>query len=370
MSSQKLRIGYRKLFEAVDCELKIQSTFPQGFMISENKIWFAINFGENLMFGKGIGKGSKYITIQDGTPKLFSEFTEYTPFSNMPNGIYTEIFSFEEFPVEDSDLDELEKNNVQVRDKYLKIAEDNRDKYKKMIDFVSGLIGLKFHRQFVVEPIIENPIVQMPNGKYFHHIYGTAAELLERITLKEPGIKRLHELLEVVSKANKNIEKYSLIFYWLLRAWTERESVAKFLDLFLPLEITAKTFSPQTNSNKDELISLVEQKIENEESKRLIVELLRNSGEPKPGLVDNFIKMAKTYSMNSWENDIRAFKRFNNMRNRLLHGGDKRIVEIINLKNENETNENIVRLEDIVERYVSKFIFGDEDIYPSRWRKI
>lgn len=59
------------------------------------------------------------------------------------------------------------------------------------------------------------------------------------------------------------------------------------------------------------------------------------------------------------ENDKAAFKLFNRIRNGLLHRGDP------NVKIHVPVGEEIQALEDLTERYVNFYLFGDTTVYQS-----
>ncbi len=67
--------------------------------------------------------------------------------------------------------------------------------------------------------------------------------------------------------------------------------------------------------------------------------------------------------MAGWENDIIAFRKFNRIRNSLVHQGNS------NLDLQVPVSEDEVRqLEDLAERYVSLALFGDGRVYTSQYR--
>jgi len=59
---------------------------------------------------------------------------------------------------------------------------------------------------------------------------------------------------------------------------------------------------------------------------------------------------------------VKAFKKFNRMRNLLLHTGNKRLSTHIDFEQNSRT------LEDLVERYVALEIVGNPTVYQSRHR--
>ncbi|OHB51053.1 MAG: hypothetical protein A2Y10_17160 [Planctomycetes bacterium GWF2_41_51] len=83
----------------------------------------------------------------------------------------------------------------------------------------------------------------------------------------------------------------------------------------------------------------------------------------KPTLNEKFSEFARVANLLGWENDIEAFRKFNHMRNILLHGADRAIQQKISVG-----NEEVRTLSDLVERYVNYFFFKDNNVYRSQWR--
>ncbi len=86
-----------------------------------------------------------------------------------------------------------------------------------------------------------------------------------------------------------------------------------------------------------------------------------------PSVMSRFETLAKQANMSTWETDIEAFRRFKEMRNRLVHRG-KNNIKLVVSHPEIGGNE-LYAFEDIVERYVSYVLFGNLEIYQGHWRK-
>ncbi len=71
---------------------------------------------------------------------------------------------------------------------------------------------------------------------------------------------------------------------------------------------------------------------------------------------------AEDAKMPGWENDIQAFKKFNRIRNSLIHRGDPKVKIHVSVGAE-ETQ----ALEDLTERYVNYYLFQDTAVYQSRF---
>jgi hypothetical protein len=69
--------------------------------------------------------------------------------------------------------------------------------------------------------------------------------------------------------------------------------------------------------------------------------------------------------MSGYERDIKAFIKFNGIRNGLLHRGDPNIRIHVKIPGEKE----VTALEDLTERYVNYYLFRDSNVYQSSYLK-
>jgi len=99
---------------------------------------------------------------------------------------------------------------------------------------------------------------------------------------------------------------------------------------------------------------------EDEEQLNSCLDRLVNS--QRPSLIDRFAIFAREANMPQWENDVEAFKRFNKIRNGLIHRGDARVRLHVPIGEETRA------LGDLTERYVNFALFGDTAIYKSAFQ--
>ena len=69
--------------------------------------------------------------------------------------------------------------------------------------------------------------------------------------------------------------------------------------------------------------------------------------------------------MPGWEQDVTAFRKFNRIRNSLMHQGEPGVQLVVSV-----SDEEVRQLEDLTERYVSYKLFGDGVVYSTRWRSV
>jgi len=83
--------------------------------------------------------------------------------------------------------------------------------------------------------------------------------------------------------------------------------------------------------------------------------------------MSRFVTLAKQANMPTMEADIEAFRRFKEMRNRLVHRGKNNIQLVVS--HPKIGDKELYAFEDIVERYISYALFRDLEIYQGHWRK-
>lgn len=154
------------------------------------------------------------------------------------------------------------------------------------------------------------------------------------------------------------------VLHWLLKAWRERDHIAKFMYLFIPLEAvlpSADSTQPDSETELDAIESLIKNSDAPNKDK-LLQFIKRTKTKFSPTLNARFEMFARENSIPGWELDVKAFRKFNRMRNLLLHTGNKNLSSHINFE------DNLRTLEDLVERYVSLALLGTANVYSSKWR--
>ena len=123
-------------------------------------------------------------------------------------------------------------------DELLRLAEQDANRFMTAADLISGTIGLRFHRQFVLEIINENFFASRSDNDYAFTQASPGLELLEGIALNPKGAEALRDLLKAIGQAPTALIDFGAsALAWLLRAWSERDTRSKFMALFIPIEI-------------------------------------------------------------------------------------------------------------------------------------
>ena len=354
------RVGYRYLFDSKGCSLSNRKEMTINLNVS-NKYDVQLYFGPKPIYGIHIVSNySKYFipgtTSSLGTSEFKSEIdppSKHGPF-------FLEI-------VVSTEADTVETDNVITHDILLRQARIKKDEFKNVIYLIAGVIGLRFHRHFVMELLNENSLAWKGDIPVKSQA-GPVLEILEPLSLNDYGINKLEALKKpFTSLPIDTIQKDSLIFHWLLRAWHERDFHYQFIDLFIPLEILLSILNDSKMSTKDKhlakSIRMLIKKHAGERSEELrsfFERLVQRTGST---LNEMFIELAETAKLQGWKNDIKAFKKFNHMRNILIHGASKAVQQKLSVG-----DEEVRTLSDLVERYVNYFFFKDNNVYRSRWR--
>jgi hypothetical protein len=143
----------------------------------------------------------------------------------------------------------------------------------------------------------------------------------------------------------------------LQKAWAEDEMVTKFLWFFIPLECVLGAVqiedSPRAEAYKS-IRKLIKEHA-GDQKQQLLGVFNRITESLRPSLEERFAAFARSSQCESCEADILAFRRFNRLRNGLLHRGQAKVQ----LHVENPDTEQVSGIQDIAERYISKAIFGD-----------
>ncbi|MBN2131284.1 MAG: hypothetical protein JW741_17420 [Sedimentisphaerales bacterium] len=354
------RIGYRLLYDSKGCSISGRDELAISFLVSE-KYDVEVYFGPQPRHGLSIVSNSAKYYVP-GT-NAFLGTTQFLTDTNGSSG-YGPFFL--EIVVSVHAESDLSAGN-DARSLLLKQAETRRDEFKAVINLVAGLIGLRFHRQFVLEPFNEN-VLAWDNGIPVRRYAGPVLENLELIPLNDNGINHLEAWRKPLASLSADaLKNFSLVFHWLLRAWNERDDLQAFIALFIPLEAVltgvTETKMNQEDKRRAKSIRVLLKKHGGQQSKELISFIDRLVTRTGPTLDERFEDVATAAKLPGWEADIKAFGKFKRMRNTLLHGSDTDVHDKLSV------GEGEVRtLQDLVERYVNYVLFKDNNVYRSRWR--
>lgn len=349
-------LGVRRLYDALGCDLPDETTIHITGPIADNKK-VSVYIGPNPPLGVVALESDQY-GIPGKQSKILNANTEYQ------SNCYLEIVVTTEYEASKELSNRLSNKDKGAREELLGIINKKSSLFEKLIDSISGIIGLKFHRQFVLKPLIENPFI-LSGPEPVSTIIGPSIEMLESISLNNKAHGILDNYIKALAATDEEtLAKAGSIFHWVVKAWRERDPIAKFIYLFIPLEgiLQSDTEVPnEAHRNIGLLQELVENSCDNNKE-QLLTFLEVTEKKYGPNLNARFEEFAKKSGMPGWETDVVVFKKYNRMRNLLVHAGHKDIRTHINIEEETRT------LDDLVERYLSVALLGSHEVYPSRWR--
>ncbi len=356
MSTETL--GVRRLYDALGCNVTDKKKIlVKGNIVGDKHC--SIYLGPNPPLGVMTLEADQY-GIPGKNSKILNTNIEYK------SDCFLEIVITMEHEVSKEISEGIQNKDKNTREELLSIIKKKSNLFEKLIDSISGIIGLKFHRQLVLKPLIENPFI-LSGPEPVSSFVGPAIEVLEPIGINEKAGPILESYLKGLESIQEDIlAKAGSVFHWLTKAWREQDPVAKFIYLFIPLEAILQSDEEIPNDAHKNIESLVElvgkSDTDNKESLLSFLEMTKKKY--GPNLNARFEEFARKSDIPGWETDVAVFKKYNRMRNLLVHAGRRDIRTHINIAEETRT------LEDLVERYLGVAFLGGHDVYPSRWRPI
>lgn len=364
-----IRVGYRRLYDAVECSIanrkEIHITFPYG---SHHQV--KLYMGPQPRFGiSGEQHSTRYLTESMTVNSNFSYQADARQ-SSHPRTFFTEIACLRDIEVEKDLSEAFHRQEPQATEELLRLVEKEADEYRGIADLISGIIGLRFHRQFIIGLVNENFIALRETNQALT-VFGSPMEHLLRMELSEQGIKQLKDLPSLIdkNKEDKIMQSGGMILGWLLRAWTEQDPISKFNALFILLEMIlqdVKGEMPVEWQRNAEAIRELIRTSSGEQKEQLATFFDTLMKSQKPSLVGRFERFAQEANMPNWRADVEAFRHFNKIRNKLVHHGQAKVQLVIAVPNVGE--DELQSLEELVERYVNYALFHDTMVYQSHWR--
>ncbi len=324
--------------------------------------------GNKPKFGITVETGHEdYFIPVPGVQTTFGNYSYHLDAtqSSYPRSFFTEIICSQVEEISDELFEAFCREDPAASQELVSRAETHADDYYTVMDFLCGVIGLRFHPQFIIKLLNENFIAFHEERRAYTYVIGPI-QSLESVQLNQTGINTINQLFPELGKAEaKVVQKSSRILGWLMRAWAERDDVSKFNALFIPLEMILEGIQGEMPQDQRQQVERLQNLIdtyggEDKEKEALKTLLDRLVNSQRPSLIDRFNIFAEQAKMPGWENDTKAFKKFNRIRNGLIHRGDPNVRTHVKV-GERE----IHALEDLTERYVNYFLFQDTGVYQS-----
>jgi hypothetical protein len=277
---------------------------------------------------------------------------------------FWELAIFKRWQVDDRQMELLKNQDQETRESLLAEAGKDPELQEYILDAFSGLMGLRMHRQLVLSPLIENRFLA-GDFETVNSFTGPPVEVLESLQPNAKTETHVRNLLEgMIDTPEDALRQGGGVLYWLLKAWREKDAISKFMYLFIPLEAVLPGTRDETTEVEKELSTLAEIVRSSDATNKdhLLGFLDRARARFGPTLNARFEKFAREAAIPGWEADVKAFKKFNRMRNVLLHSGSRHVRSHVHFEETTRT------LEDLVERYVSVALLRTSDVYLSNWR--
>jgi hypothetical protein len=347
-------IGTRRLYDALGVDINAAGEILQKVELPTGKT-VTLYLGPNPPHGIMSLEGSRYVI--PGRDNILLR-------TNYDAPCFLEITI--SFPREITlrQMRRLRQNDKPSQELLLRESTVDSKSSENLLDAISGVLGLRVHRQLVLKPLVESSFLtgEIDPMCYFET---PEVEILEGLKPNSNTSTHIFKLLERMMDTSEDVlRKSGAILHFFLKAWREKDPISHFMYLFMPLEAILPSADNSQFGSKAELESL-ESIVKNSDAvdKEHLLQFLENAKTKfNPSLNSRFEEFAQSTSIPGWELDVEAFKKYNRMRNLLLHAGNKNIANRINLKKNTRT------LEDLVERYVSVAILGSAEVYRSRGR--
>lgn len=367
----KIQLGYKRLYDSLGLSLQSQEEFSLSFPLGIYHI--GIYIGPKPPLGVGFHKNpDKYLLFEKGHQVRWDfEYKADATESTYPRKFFTEIVCVKEVDIDDSLYQSFNSDDKQALEQLLDLAENEKLNLLGLIEVVGGTLGLRYQRQFVMELIQESPITFRSNGACNFRGYTDAIEVLESIAITDTGLEGMKQLFPQLDQSPiESLLTASVPLFWLRKAWVERDFIATFMAYFTAIEVALNDIPAEELSlPANQMIEQIEKILEEHggTNKHQLIEYIQKLEMKRFPKIERLFKtLASKHQLPGWEHDIHAFQKFNYMRNLLLHRGDVHTIQSRIAVTEADVRD----IKDLSEKYVSLCLYGDGQVYYTRWRNL
>jgi hypothetical protein len=285
---------------------------------------------------------------------------EMLPPEKFPADFYVELVATEAIEVDDALAAAFQCRDDKASSEISRRAREGRLRLTAALDYVAGVIGLRLHSLLVRTPVVEQHYAYRDGGAQYQ--VGTYVRLAAGDTydwgVSQEGLVTIKGMPRIEERWTW--ERAAEVLAWLLRAWAAEDPVLKFVSSFIPLECIIPS-PPIEGGDSWELrrkavLAIVGREVA--QNRDDLLEFVNGLQPPSPALASRFGKWAAGASLPGWQQDVAAFKKFQRMRNQLVHAGKRGFEPRVSVG-----ADDVRALEDITERYVNLALFGDTSIY-------
>ena len=354
-------VGYRRLYECVGCSLRDERPLRMRCEVPEGR-HLDLYVGPHPTYGVTVSHVDGAVGIEEAGTIDVRHYGDPTD-PGYPVGIYAETVVWERV--------QAPSGHAEARDQLSEYERTKAPAFQRIADLVSGIFGLFLHPQLVGRHIDDRWLLDNTDQDQDHGLtvqaYSPPIRVIENPTLNaEPAHQRLDSLItSAISRGDKELSRCAWIMTWLVRAWSTEDQLSKFLSFFVPLEMILSGVKVEMGGTeaRDTIRSLVRAHAGDDTEN--LLQYFNSLADRRPPLTDRFEALARRFALPGWEKDAVAFKRFNRIRNRLIHQGIPRADLFVSAG-----KEEVAALEDIAERYVARYV-GQQSasVYDSRFRR-
>ena len=204
-------IGVRRLYDALGCNSPCEKDIHVKGVIAGGKD-ISIYIGPNSPLGV-ITLEAEHYGIPGKKSQLLHTNNEYK------SDCYLEIVISIKYEASENISNGILNKDKDAREELLGEIKKDEKLFEKLIDSISGIIGLKFHRQLVLKPLIENPLI-LSGPETVSNFTGPLVEMLDEISISDNAQSMLSNYLMALESAQEEtLAKGGTIFHWLTKAW-------------------------------------------------------------------------------------------------------------------------------------------------------
>ncbi len=367
-------VGYRKLFRVRECVIDIPETSSHTVALGDGLIT-RITIGDQPSLYTEYPANERDFFPMQGPDGAVSGIVHVVPLPTGPEIIYLEVVVFRTVRVDNKAFSAWEAGeDVEASRVLQNRAKEERKSTVIGADMIAAILGLRFHRQIVLDPVTDSLFVSsrkrcttwpaLPSGDVLHHLAVTRdalrGELFTKITAEE----------------YVRITPYAPTLSWLLKAWKERDSQTRFIALFIALELLLEHYTtdrtPPMENEAKTIKRLIWGKADPAERASLVRyfdKLYSDVRNDSNSLTACFARLAMAANFPTKDEDIETFDHARRKRNALMHRGE----EVTRLGEQAKTDGiahplsvygEISEMDSLVVRYVTWALYGETHIFP------
>lgn len=372
-----INVGYRKLFLIHECEIEIDT--EQGRLYEAplgDGLTTHVSFGQHprLLTGVPIGTESTHMVRNDEGRIQGLVIAPPPPIG--PDFVYLDVLVFRQQELDDDLFARWQAGDPGVHRMLRTLVPLDEKKTRTAADVVAAIVGLRFHRQLVMDPVVESLYVEGPD-QCTTWPEASFGELLRPLTLSYDRFRQ--ELLTYITPTEfPRVSKYAPTLSWLLEAWGERDSQTRFLMLYIALELLLEHYTTDQSPPMPEEAKIIKRLINKhaaDDQRNMLLSYYdkmynQSTRVPQNSLSGCFRRLAALANFPTKAEDIQAFGRAREKRNMLMHKG----MQITVFGKREDLQDNMYpifaynedsELDSLVARYVMWALYQEHHAYPA-----